>query len=281
MTAVSDREAFARVITALEPYLDVLVFVGGWAHRLYQFHELSNPIDFEPLATDDADLAAPLRLEVRAKPIAQHLRAAGFTEELRGDDTPPMSRYHLGEEGAGLYVEFLAPLLGAPRTRTGASRDTAVVGGVTAQTLRYVDLLLEEPWTIQLSEQLGFPVGVASVQIRIPNPASFIAQKLLVLGRRTPEKRPKDLLYVHDTLMLFSGKIASLQASWRLVSARQHSNVTKDLQSQIEARFDTVDDLIRAACRIAVESGRPSPPTPERFAAVCRMAARTVFARSG
>src|SRR4051812_38058573 len=36
MTAVSDREALARVITALEPYLDVLVFVGGWAHRLYE-----------------------------------------------------------------------------------------------------------------------------------------------------------------------------------------------------------------------------------------------------
>ena len=279
MTAISDRVAFARIVTALEPYLDVLVFVGGWAHRLYGFHELSSPLDFEPLATDDADLAAPLRLEVRAEPLAQLLRAAGFEEEFRGDDTPPISRYHLGEEGAGLFVEFLAPLIGSPTTRTGKPRDTVVVGGVTAQTLRYVDLLLEEPWTIRLSEQLGFPVGAAGVQIRIPNPASFIAQKLLVLDRRTPEKRPKDLLYVHDTLLLFSRKLAALQASWRRVSDRQHDNVTRTLQSQLNARFGAVDDLIRAACQIAIESGRPSPPTPERFAAVCRAAARTVFER--
>jgi len=209
MTVASDREAFARVVTALGPYLDVLVFAGGWAHRLYELHQLSNPIDFEPLATEDADLVAPLRLEVRAEPLAQCLKAAGFKEEFRGDDTPPISRYHLGEEDTGLYVEFLAPLIGSPTTRTGAPRDTTVVGGVTAQTLRYVDLLLEEPWTVQLSERFGFPVVVEGVQIRIPNPASFIAQKLLVLEQRTPEKRPKDLLYVHDTLVLFSGATRS------------------------------------------------------------------------
>ncbi len=127
MKALSDREAFARLVVALEPYRDVLVFVGGWAHRLFAFHEFASPTDFEPLATDDADLAAPLRLPVRQESLSERLRAAGFHEEFRGEDSPPISEYRLGEEGAGLYVEFLAPLIGAPTTRDGKPKDTAVV----------------------------------------------------------------------------------------------------------------------------------------------------------
>lgn len=277
MNPSPDRQSFARLIKALDPYLDSLVFAGGWAHRLFAFHELAHEVDFEPLATEDADLAAPLRLPVRAEPLAQLLKSAGFREELRGEDSPPISEYHLGEEEGGLYVEFLAPLIGAPKTRDGKPRDTAVVGGATAQTLRYVDLLLEEPWTVRLTERLGFPVGAEGVQIRIPNPASFIAQKLLVLDRRQPGKRSKDLLYIHDTLVLFSGNLGALRASWRNVQQKQHPNVSRDLEASINARFGAVDDLIRAATRIAADSGRPSPPTPERLAALCRAGTRAVF----
>ena len=274
MAALTDREAFARLVAAVEPYLDVLVFVGGWAHRLYAFHELADPIDFEPLATDDADLAAPVRLETRKETLAARLKAAGFTEEFRGEDRPPISEYHLGEEEAGLYVEFIAPLFGPSATKEGKSRDTALVGGVTAQTLRQVELLLEAPWTVRITQRLGFPVGRDGCQIRIPNPASFIAQKLLVLDKRQQSKRPKDLLYVHDTLTLFARNQAALRTSWKLVRASQ---ISKKLTAQIERRFGRVDDLIREACRIAEESGRPSPPTPEQFAERCRAGAQAIF----
>ncbi|HYV43260.1 MAG TPA: GSU2403 family nucleotidyltransferase fold protein [Myxococcaceae bacterium] len=274
MAALTDREAFARLVIAVEPYLDALVFVGGWAHRLYAFHELADPIDFEPLATDDADLAAPARLQVRKETLAARLKSAGFTEEFRGEDTPPISEYHLGEEEAGLYVEFLAPLAGGSMSRKGKPRDTALVGGVTAQTLRYVDLLLEAPWSVRIHQRLGFPVGKEGFQIRIPNPASFIAQKMLVLDRRAPSKRPKDLLYMHDTLVLFSQEQAALRASWQLVRA---AHVARTLKEQVERRFGRVDDLVREACRIAEETGRPSPPTPERFAELCLAGTRAIF----
>lgn len=33
-----DQEAFVRIVTAMRPYLDQLVFVGAWCHRLLQFH---------------------------------------------------------------------------------------------------------------------------------------------------------------------------------------------------------------------------------------------------
>jgi len=277
MGAISDREAFARLVAALGPYLDDLVFIGGWAHRLFSLHEFANRIDFEPLATDDADLAAPLRLPVRVKTIAQRLKAAGFEEELRGEDTPPISEYHLGEEGAGLYVEFLAPLIGGPTTRKGKPRDTTLVAGVTAQTLRYLELLLEEPWSVRLSARLGFPIGAEGVQIRIPNPASFIAQKLLVLECRAPEKQAKDLLYIHDTLRLFSEQLGALRASWALAQRKQHPNVSRRLRERTQARFGAVDDLVRAAAQIAAKTGRPSPPTSERFAALCRAGTCAIF----
>lgn len=277
MTALSDREAFARLVGALDPYLDSLVFVGGWAHRLFAFHEFATPVDFEPLGTDDADVAAPLGLPVVTENIAERLKAAGFEEAFRGDDSPPISEYHLGAEDAGLYVEFLAPLLGGPRTRKGVPRDTTIVAGVTAQTLRYVDLLLEEPWRVRLSEHLGFPVGPEGVQIRIPNPACFIAQKLLVLDRRPPEKQSKDLLYIHDTIALFSRKLEGVAGAWGRVRDRKHPNVSRDLQACIDARVSEVNDLVRAACNIAGQTGRPSPPSPERFVAVCRTAMGAIF----
>lgn len=268
--ASADREAFARLIHAIAPYLDEVVFVGGWAHRLFAFHELAGSIDFEPLATDDADIAAPIGLRSRTQSLAERLKQAGFQEEFRDDDTPPITEYRLGQEDTGLYVEFLAPLVGGPFRRDGTPKDTTLVGGVTAQTLRHVDLLLDQPWQVRVTERQGFPVGAEGVQLKIANPASFIAQKLLVLEKRALEKRPKDILYVHDTFLLFGEKLDALRSCWERTRAQRHPNVQRDLVRIVEARFGVVDDLVRAASRIALESGRPAPPTPERLRSVCR-----------
>ena len=40
---MEDFEAFARLVTALRPWLGQLVVVGGWAHRLHRFHPRANP----------------------------------------------------------------------------------------------------------------------------------------------------------------------------------------------------------------------------------------------
>jgi hypothetical protein len=244
---------------------------------LYALHELAQPPDFELLATDDADLAAPLRLHARAQSIAERLRAAGFHEEFRGEDSPPIAEYRLGEEDVGLYVEFIAPLLGGPVGRDGKPKDTALVGGVSAQTLRHVELLLEEPWSVGISERLGFPVGPETVCLRVPNPASFIAQKLLVLRKRKPEKRAKDLLYVHDTLLLFGGRMEGLRHSWDAVCERQHPALRSKVLESVRAHFTQVDDVVRAAADIAAATGRPSPPSPERLAMMCLAGARRIF----
>lgn len=121
---------FARSLTAPKPYLGDLVIVGGWAHRLYKFHDAGGSTGFPPLMTEDADIAAPARMPQRGASIAEILKGEGFVEELSGEESPPVSRYHLGDEGGGLYVEFIAPLKGSGFRRDGRSDATAIVAGV-------------------------------------------------------------------------------------------------------------------------------------------------------
>ena len=35
---MSEQLAFGRLVTGLSPWLEQLVFVGGWAFRLYRLH---------------------------------------------------------------------------------------------------------------------------------------------------------------------------------------------------------------------------------------------------
>jgi hypothetical protein len=60
--------------------------------------------------TDDADVAVPLRLRRREVTLLDRLARAGFTEDMKGDDKPPVTHYRLGE--GEFYVEFLAPTTG-------------------------------------------------------------------------------------------------------------------------------------------------------------------------
>ena len=62
MAVQSDVEYFARLVDALEPWLDQVVIIGGWAHRLYRLHPLAQPLEYETLGTLDTDVAVPLDL---------------------------------------------------------------------------------------------------------------------------------------------------------------------------------------------------------------------------
>ena len=135
-------DPFSRLLVALEPWLDQVVIIGGWAHRLYRLHPAAQQLDYPPLTTLDTDIAVPLILPVREENIRARLLAHGFTEDFLGDDRPPATHYHLGGEVSGFYVEFLAPLAGGHHDREGKRQATVQIAGVTSQRLRHVDLLL-------------------------------------------------------------------------------------------------------------------------------------------
>jgi hypothetical protein len=141
---------FGQLVAALEPWLDQVVIVGGLAHKFYRLHPGAQALDYPPLNTLDADVALPASLVVGEQDIRARLVAHGFTEELLGEDRPPATHYHLGGESSGFYVEFLTPLVGGEYGRKHQRKSTMEIAGISSQQLRHIELLLHEPWWIEL-----------------------------------------------------------------------------------------------------------------------------------
>jgi hypothetical protein len=59
-----------------------------------------------PLRTRDVDVALSLQAPLEGN-IREALEAAGFSRLFRGDNAPPVTQYHLGDDDGGFYAEFL------------------------------------------------------------------------------------------------------------------------------------------------------------------------------
>lgn len=268
-----DLEAFGRAMDALAPYLPNLVVVGGWAHFLYTLRPEASPLPFEPLLTQDLDVALPPRLP-KGETIAVLLKQAGFREILSGSHSPPISEYVLDDRGSGFYVEFLSPLVGGPVKRGGLEEATARISGVTAQALRHLDLLLHSPWSVDLESGVGGRVK-GPVTVKIPNPAAYIVQKVLVSQKRRPADRAKDVGYIHDTFLAFSDALPSIGTEWQKLRDTLHTNHVRKFEHLVGSQTAAVTDLLLAAARIA--EGRPNAPTPEQLLAALRLGYREAF----
>jgi hypothetical protein len=141
--------------------------------------------------------------------IRDRLAGNGFEEERLGRDNPPATHYRLGASKTGFYAEFLTPLSGAARERDGQPKAARRIAGVVSQQLRYLEILLYAPWTVEIGRSNGF--SLAPKEIRIANPASFLAHKLLIHGKRTRGKFSKDILYIHDTLEIFGARLGDIK----------------------------------------------------------------------
>ncbi len=241
-------EAFARLVTALRPWLGQLVVVGGWAHRLHRFHRLATPPDHLPLRTRDADLAFSPD-EALAGDLRTALTDAGFIEQPFGDDAPPATHYGLGEEDDGFYAEFLTPLFGSEMKR--GKRDATVrKAGITAQKMRHLELLLVSPWSVRVGPETEVPI-TAAVGLFVPNPTTFIVQKLLIHSDRPPHKRAQDILYIHDSLELFGGSLGELRRLWvEDVRPSMAAKTARRAETLAQELFADVTDTIREAARI-------------------------------
>jgi hypothetical protein len=97
----------------------------------------------------------------------------------------------------------------------------------SSATLRSYCLL---PWTVSLSHSHGFPFEDPR-DVRIANPASFLAHKVLIHNKRTRSKFAKDVLYIHDTLEIFGARLEDLNRAWRTeVKPQIHPNAVKKIQ---------------------------------------------------
>ena len=73
--------SFARLVESLSPWLDQVVVIGGWAHRLHRLHPAAQALDYAPLTTLDADVALPTRFRVAGQELYDRLTARGFEAE--------------------------------------------------------------------------------------------------------------------------------------------------------------------------------------------------------
>ncbi|UIF89270.1 GSU2403 family nucleotidyltransferase fold protein [Cupriavidus sp. UYPR2.512] len=251
---MSELVEFSTLAATLEPWRHQVVFIGGWAYRLYRYEPRAYKPDYEAIFTQDADVAYA-KQEALEGDIKKALEGAGFSEEanLSGGFKPPAMRYTFGEDG--FYAEFLTPLTGSPRRRNKVTGEfepdaTEANGGVVAQKLRHLEVLLHEPWMVTIpAEDSG--LGESVVDLRIPNPVSFIVQKLLIRDDRVARKRAQDVLYVHDTLYIFSGAIESdLCPIWRTLEAALTEAQRKSVRAGITELFSEVKDVIRDAATI-------------------------------
>lgn len=262
----SARQSFARLVGALAPALPHIVFIGGWAHRLYHLHPNAQSTNFEPLLTLDADIALPPMLPADLPDLRQLLIAQGFTEDFLGQDVPPATHYRLGNESGAFYAEFLTPLTGARTTRSGARRTTTGIAGLSAQLLRHLEILLVNPWTLLLSAPT-FPLTTGK-SIRIANPTAYLVQKLLIHANRPIADRAKDILYIHDTLQLFAPRLEDLSREWldHLLPSLPPAQVRKATQLATHL-FANLSDPIRTASTIAPTRGL----TPESIRQACQL----------
>jgi hypothetical protein len=275
VTADFDKAAFARVVRAVAPYAADLVFVGGWAQRLFRLHPLASGATAGPLMTLDADIAAPLGLPSRGRTIRQLLLDGGFVEIPSGTDRPPKTRYRL-DDASGVHVEFITPLVGGALRRDGTPNATATIQGVSAERLRHVELLLARPWTVELTSSDGYAVGRRPVPVRICNPVSYLTQKLLALPSRRRLQQGKDILYIHDTLLLFGAALEDLRAIWlaeiRPALARK---ARRQVVGSAEELFGAVTDQSREAVHVA--HGMERTVRASDLAAVCRRGLSEIF----
>jgi hypothetical protein len=263
---------FAKFVEALDPWLGQVVLVGGWAHRLYRLDPRARNLPYLPLTTLDGDVAVPAKLKVEESNVRERLLKAGFKEEFVGEDRPPATHYHYGTEG-GFYVEFLSPLVGSEHDRSGKRKATREVGGISSQQLRYIEILMIEPWKIGLGEGNGYPF-VPTKKILVANPTSFLAQKILIHHERDYKDRAKDLLYMHDTIEMFAEHLEELQKIYVTdLQPKLHRNRTAELRAVAEGLFGKVSDPIREAALMA--GGRQL--SPEALAETCNAGLKEIF----
>jgi len=246
---MNDLEAFAKLVQALDPWRGQLVFIGGWAHRLHTLHPKANKLDYQPVFTRDTDLAFHSKIPLEGD-IKSALMAKGFKEQLSGDFRPPTASYTLGDEQHGFYAEFLTPLIGSGYKRGGATDATIQAVGISAQKIRHLDILMVDPWTVIVGPPHNDVPLDAPTELQVANPLCFMVQKFLIKKDRKKAKRSQDLLYVYDTIQLFSQHLPQFKDNWEGVVMPALQGASETVLKECAESFASVTDELREAAAI-------------------------------
>ena len=185
-----------KTLAALGDYVQDIVLVGGWVTHVYGLIWPSEQRILER-RTFDVDAAVRERLPVRSRRrLDSRLEGQGYMVRLGGMSGPAAQRFENLENEDLLDIEFLFPLTGPRQHQT-----VEIQKGVVAQTLRYLNILLDSVMEVYASGEL--PGGdVVTLPIRVPTPGAFIYHRGLV-SAFSPDRgmQAKDLYYIFETWM--------------------------------------------------------------------------------
>ncbi len=190
-----------------------------------------------------------------------------------GDMQAPAAHYRVETGRNSFYAEFLTPLQGSEVKRGGRRDITARVSGVSVQKLRYLELLLQNPWDVTIAPAMGYPTpGVR--RILVPNAAAFLVQKILIHERRDVDRRAKDILYIHDMIETFGANLAAIREHWQTsVRPALRAKAAYAVERIAEEHFRDVNDEIREAAHISTARNL----TPEMVREVCAFGWHQIF----
>lgn len=197
---------FVRAIKALKPYLDDLVCIGGCANALYRYHPWSTTTSLHGIGTYDLDLAVEQRVPIRnGVSLADIMEGIETEPETFGSENDPVIKYRPKDKDIAAEIEFLCDAGGAKggRAQKQVPVSIPVQDELYAQPLRYLDVLLRNPWTIQPGTIAGLS-DLRGLTLQIPNPTAYIMQKVLIQSQgRKREAMAKDFYYMFEISVLF------------------------------------------------------------------------------
>jgi hypothetical protein len=201
--------------------------------------------------------------------IKSALIAKGFKEDLSGDFRPPIASYSLGDEQGGFYAEFLTPLIGSGYKRGGATDATIQAAGISAQKIRHLDILMVDPWTVTVGPPHNeVPIDVPT-ELLVANPLCFMVQKFLIKKDRKKAKQSQDLLYVYDTIQLFSQHLPQFKENWEKIVKPALQGASETVLKECAESFASVTDELREAAAIPQDR---NGLTATEMQAVCKYA---------
>lgn len=183
-----DIEVLARLLRAIEPYLNDVVLIGGWVHALYL-----QELDPAPrsVRTTDVDLSIPRRLSANDRPpLLELVEEAGFeVEQIAGDTGLVLIRS--GDVDLDILCDAESP-----------SEIIPIEGqvGLSVQGYPYLDMLLDSSHPVTAGAKLHRSFE-PPITLRIPTlPAYVLGKVLSAQGRTINRRRIKDLVYLYQTL---------------------------------------------------------------------------------
>ena len=180
-------------LVALGDYLQDVVVVGGWVPHLYRaIWPSESPV--EARRTFDLDAAVRGLLPVRQPSRLDVLLAAeGYKPILGGANGLAAQIYQSPPASDLLPIEFLAPLIGRREEAT-----VEIQEGVTAQALRYLNILLENTFEVRVNAE-AVAGSAGELTVRIPIPGAYVFHRGLIHPGGISRRRGKDLYYIFET----------------------------------------------------------------------------------